>query len=107
MTSRWRPKVRVRQECERPSASEGDGSPPNSSGRGSGGERFPHSNTEQRRTIVSDTTTADDVEEWDSLSHVRLVVAVEREWGISFTNAEIEGFKCVGDLISAIETKAA
>ena len=52
-------------------------------------------------------TTADDVEEWDSLSHVRLIVAVEREWGISFTNAEIEGFKCVGDLITAIEAKAA
>ena len=52
-------------------------------------------------------TTADDIEEWDSLSHVRLIVAVEREWGISFTNAEIEGFKCVGDLVSAIEAKAA
>ena len=52
-------------------------------------------------------TTADDIEEWDSLSHVRLIVAVEREWGISFTNAEIEGFKCAGDLITAIEAKAA
>ncbi|MGI9394424.1 MAG: acyl carrier protein [Boseongicola sp.] len=55
---------------------------------------------------LTDSTTADDVEEWDSLSHVRLVVAVEREWDISFTNAEIEGFRRVGDLISAIEVKA-
>ena len=51
-------------------------------------------------------TTADDIEEWDSLSHVRLIVAVEREWGISFTNTEIESFKCVGDLINAITAKA-
>jgi len=55
---------------------------------------------------LTDATTADDIEEWDSLSHVRLIVAVEREWGISFTNAEIEGFKCVGDLVSAIAAKA-
>ena len=53
----------------------------------------------------SPQTTADDIEEWDSLSHVRLIVAVEREWDISFTNAEIEGFKCVGDLATAIAAK--
>lgn len=56
---------------------------------------------------LTDATTADDVAEWDSLSHVRLMVAVERGFALKFTNAEIEGFKCVGDLINAIAAKKA
>lgn len=55
---------------------------------------------------LTDDTTAEDVEEWDSLSHVRLIVAVEREFGIKFSNAEIESFQRVGHLIDAIEAKA-
>lgn len=54
---------------------------------------------------VSRETTAADVEEWDSLSHIRLVVALEREFGVKFSNAEIEGFENVGDLIDSIATK--
>jgi len=56
---------------------------------------------------LSDQTTAEDVEEWDSLSHVRLIVAVERGFGVKFTNAEIERLTCVGDLIDAVMVKAA
>ena len=41
---------------------------------------------------LTDATTANSFEEWDSLSHVRLLVALEREFSISFTNAEIESF---------------
>ncbi|MBI1198453.1 MAG: acyl carrier protein [Phenylobacterium sp.] len=52
-------------------------------------------------------TTAEDVEEWDSLSHVRLVVAVERHFGLKFKNSEIEGLKTVGDLVNLIEARAA
>lgn len=54
---------------------------------------------------ITRTTTAEDIEEWDSLSHVRLVVAVERKFGIKFTNSEIEGLKSVGDLVNLIEAK--
>jgi acyl carrier protein len=56
---------------------------------------------------LSEQTTAEDVEEWDSLSHVRLIVAVERGFGVKFTNAEIERLTCVGDLIDAVIAKAA
>ena len=56
---------------------------------------------------VTPATTAEDIEEWDSLSHVRLVVAVERKFGFKFKNAEIEGLKTVGDLVGLIETKTA
>lgn len=50
-------------------------------------------------------TTARDIEQWDSLSHVRLVVAIERAFKIRFTNAEIESLKNVGDLIARIDAK--
>lgn len=56
---------------------------------------------------VTPATTAEDVEEWDSLSHVRLVVAVERKFKIKFKNSEIEALKSVGDLVNLIEAKTA
>jgi len=56
---------------------------------------------------ITDATTAEDVEEWDSLSHVRLVVAVERKFGFKFKNSEIEALKTVGDLVGLIQAKAA
>jgi acyl carrier protein len=55
---------------------------------------------------ITPATSAEDVEEWDSLSHVRLVVAVERKFGIKFKNSEIEGLKSVGDLVNLIEAKS-
>lgn len=50
--------------------------------------------------------TAADVDEWDSLSHIRLMVAIEEEFGISFTSNEISSFKNVGELVAAIENKS-
>ena len=55
---------------------------------------------------VSVETSAEDVEEWDSLSHVRLIVAIERKFGFKFKNSEIESLKNVGDLVNMVETKA-
>lgn len=55
--------------------------------------------------VVTPETTANDVEEWDSLSHIRLMVAIERAFGIKFSNAEIEGLENVGDLLKAIAAK--
>jgi acyl carrier protein len=54
---------------------------------------------------ITEATSAKDIEEWDSLSHIRLVVAIEREFNIKFSNSEIEGLKNVGDLVALIETK--
>lgn len=53
----------------------------------------------------SDALTADDIEEWDSLSNVRFVVSVERAFGVRFSVAEIEGFKNVGELVDKIVEK--
>jgi acyl carrier protein len=49
--------------------------------------------------------TAHDVEEWDSLSHIRLIVSIEKRFNIKFTNAEVERLRNVGDLLNAIEAK--
>ena len=55
--------------------------------------------------VLEDETTADDVEEWDSLSHVQLVVALEKTFGIKFTSREILSWDNVGDLIDCISKK--
>ncbi len=56
---------------------------------------------------VDAQTTAKDIEEWDSLTQVRLMVAVERKFGFRFDNAEIESLMNVGDLVKVIAAKTA
>jgi acyl carrier protein len=53
----------------------------------------------------TDAMTANDVEGWDSLSHIRLMVSIEKRFNIKFTNAEVEKLQNVGDLLKAIESK--
>ena len=55
--------------------------------------------------VLEDVTTADDVEEWDSLSHVQLVVALEKAFNIKFTSREILSWDNVGDLVDCIDKK--
>ncbi len=50
-------------------------------------------------------TTANDVEGWDSLSHVNLIMAVENRFNIRFNHKEVVGFKNVGDLARCVESK--
>lgn len=49
--------------------------------------------------------SADDVEEWDSLSHIRLMLSVEKAFGVRFSTVELGGLKTVGDLAGLVETK--
>jgi acyl carrier protein len=47
--------------------------------------------------LVSSATSANDVEAWDSLSHISLVVAVEKEFGVRFDLRELRALKNVGE----------
>jgi len=52
-------------------------------------------------------TTAENVPGWDSLAHVRIVLAAEQAFGLRFKTAEIAALKTVGDLVKLIEHHSA
>ncbi len=54
----------------------------------------------------SDSLTAGEVDGWDSLSHVRFLVTVEKQFGLRFTSTEIDGFKNVGEMLDVIVQRA-
>lgn len=56
--------------------------------------------------VLTYTSVAGDVAEWDSLSHIQLVVAIEKEFSIRFTSREIQNWKNVGELVDSIFAKA-
>lgn len=56
---------------------------------------------------ITEATTADDIEEWDSLTHIQLIVAIEQAFGFKFTIVETMKLKNVGELISLIDSKLA
>ena len=55
--------------------------------------------------VLRDDLTAEDVENWDSLTHINLIVAIEKEFRIRFTTAEVSGLKNVGELEALIAAK--
>jgi len=56
--------------------------------------------------VYSDSLTADDLDGWDSISHVPFLVAVETRFGLRFTSSEIDGFKNVGEVLDVIVQRA-
>ena len=55
--------------------------------------------------VVTNETNADMIEDWDSLSHIRLVAAVSKYFGVKFALGEFQGLKNVGEMIDLIREK--
>ena len=54
---------------------------------------------------ISESTTADDVPEWDSINHVKLLIGLESDLGFRFETQEVSGLKNVGELIDVVQKK--
>lgn len=54
---------------------------------------------------VTAETTANDIEDWDSLEHINLVVAVEAKFGVKFNMNEVVSFKNVGEMVDALQQR--
>ena len=57
------------------------------------------------KLVLTPELTAEDVDEWDSLNHIRLVVSVERAFAVTFSAAQVGGLKNVGEFAELILTK--
>ncbi len=51
---------------------------------------------------LTEKTVADDIEEWDSLEHINLIIAIEERFGLKFTMKEVTGMKNVGEMVDII-----
>ncbi len=54
---------------------------------------------------ISDSTNSDDIEDWDSLEHINLVVAMEKKFNLKFDIKEVGTLKDVGEMIDLIERR--
>jgi acyl carrier protein len=55
---------------------------------------------------ITDKTTADDVADWDSITHINLITAVEQEFKVVFSTKDVKSLKNVGDFIGLIGSRA-
>lgn len=60
---------------------------------------------EDETLVLTSDLTANDVPNWDSLNHIRLIVSIEEAFGIKFSTLEVTEFKNVGDLVDLILSK--
>lgn len=55
--------------------------------------------------VLTENTTSDDIDDWDSFAQMNLIVAMEMEFKIKFNIKEINSLKNVGEMISLIQTR--
>jgi acyl carrier protein len=54
---------------------------------------------------ITDATTADDISDWDSITHITLITAVEEEFKVSFSTKDVKSLANVGDFIRLIVSR--
>ena len=55
--------------------------------------------------LITTETSAADVDEWDSMTHIQLVMAIEKKYKVRFALGELQALKNVGDMIELIQKK--
>lgn len=55
--------------------------------------------------VLDEDTVADDIDEWDSLSHIMLINTIQKEFSIKFTSREIKELADVGEMVMCIKSK--
>lgn len=55
--------------------------------------------------VLTNETTANDIEDWDSLAQINLLIAIKKEFKINFDLEEVSKYKNVGDMVNAIKKK--
>ncbi|NLJ15773.1 MAG: acyl carrier protein [Clostridiales bacterium] len=58
---------------------------------------------DDKSIVVNASTTANDIEDWDSLEHINLIAAVEREFKVKFNMKQVSGMKNVGEMVEIIQ----
>ncbi len=53
--------------------------------------------------VINEQSSAQNVDGWDSLSHIQLISAIEDEFDLSFTSKEIMSWKNVGEMVDSIQ----
>jgi acyl carrier protein len=57
---------------------------------------------ENEQLIITSDTVASDIQEWDSINHIYLIVEIEKAFSIKFTTMQIQSWKCVGDILAEL-----
>ena len=55
--------------------------------------------------VLNDETTSEDIEEWDSLSHIELIDVIGKELGVKITSKEFRGWENVGEMVESLLQK--
>jgi acyl carrier protein len=60
---------------------------------------------DDEKLMISKETTADDIDDWDSLEHINLIVNIEKDFNIKLTLGELQDLQNVGDMVDLIGEK--